>query len=438
MNCMNEGCFGAGNMRRIFIILLIAFVAVGCFFTTEYSGPINAYCDTEEGQAEVLYVLNGTDTGIKEIPISSLIFTSFDMNKEIEWYFTPLEEKVLSTLSLDQKIGQLFIVRPEALSGGSAPAVSMTDPLRKAMGKRMPCGVIMFADNIVDPSQIKAFNEALHFEAYSYSPVPMLIAVDEEGGAVARIANNWNFSVQRFDSMLSIGNTGDTVEAFKAGLAIGTYLKEYGFDLDLAPVADCFTNPDNRVIGDRSFGSDPALVSQMVGECIDGLHSRGIMATIKHYPGHGDTENDTHSGAVVTKRSWDELKARELIPFIDNLSKTDMIMTAHIVSSGVTGDDLPATLSSVMINEKLRGELGYEGVVITDSMEMGAISSEFSQEEAAVRAIEAGCDIILCPGDYNRAYDAVMEAVSSGRLSEERIDESVLRIIRMKLGIGKE
>jgi beta-N-acetylhexosaminidase len=176
----------------------------------------------------------------------------------------------------------------------------------------------------------------------------------------------------------------------------------------------------------------------MVGECIDGLHSRGIRVSLKHYPGHGDTANDSHTGAVVTGRTWDELKARELIPFIDNLPKADMIMTAHIVSAGVTGGELPATLSPVMINEKLRGELGYDGVVITDSMEMGAISKEFSQEEAAVRAIEAGCDIILCPGDYNKEYDAIRDAVNSGRLTEERIDESLLRIIRMKLGIREE
>ena len=136
---------------------------------------------------------------------------------------------------------------------------------------------------------------------------------------------------------------------------------------------------------------------------------------------------------MVTNRSWDELKARELIPFIKNMSKTDMIMTAHIVSKGVTKDGLPATLSPVMINDKLRGELGYDGVVITDSMEMGAISSEFSEEEAVLMAIEAGCDVILCPGNYNKAYEAVLKAVKSGRISEERIDESVLRIIRMKM-----
>ena len=423
-------------MKRLFMILLIAVLCIGGAFTISYSDQLTAYADSD--QQDTLFILSGSDNGIREIPLSSLRFDCKDMNKEIEWYFTPIEEKMLSVLSLDQKIGQLFIVRPESLSGGSGKLTSMTDALRKGLSERMPGGIIMFGENITDPSQIKAFNEDLHMSAYLYSTLPLMIAVDEEGGLVARIANNPNFSVPEYDSMLSVGNTGDPVNAFKAGLAIGTYLKDYGFDIDLAPVADCFTNPANRVIGDRSFGSDPALVSEMVGECIDGLHSRGIRVSLKHYPGHGDTANDSHTGAVVTGRTWDELKARELVPFMDNLTKADMIMTAHIVSAGVTGDELPATLSPVMINEKLRGELGYDGVVITDSMEMGAISKEFSQEEAAVRAIEAGCDIILCPGDYNKEYDAIRDAVNSGRLTEERIDESLLRIIRMKLGIREE
>lgn len=423
-------------MKRLFMILLISVLCIGGAFTISYSDQLIAYADS--AQQDTLFILSGSDNGIREIPLSSLRFDCKDMNKEIEWYFTPVEEKALSFMTLEQKIGQLFIVRPESFPGVSGKLTSVTDALRKGLGERMPAGVIMFDDNISDPAQIKAFNEDLHMSAYLYSTVPLLTVVDEEGGLVARVANNSNFSVQSFDSMLSIGNTGDTVQAFKAGLAIGTYLKEYGFDLDLAPVADCFTNPDNKVIGDRSFGADPELVSDMVGECIDGLHSRGIKVSIKHYPGHGDTESDTHTGAVTTKRSWDELKSRELIPFIDNMSKTDMIMTAHIVSAGVTGDGLPATLSPVMINEKLRGELGYDGVVITDSMEMGAISSGFSQEEAAVRAIEAGCDIILCPGNYYKAYDAIMEAVKSGRITEERIDESLLRILRLKLNASEQ
>ena len=210
-------------MKRLFMILLIAVLCIGGAFTISYSDQLIAYADSD--QQDTLFILSGSDSGIREIPLSSLRFDCKDMNKEIEWYFTPIEEKMLSVMSLDQKIGQLFIVRPESLSGGSGKLTSMTDALRKGLSERMPAGIIMFGENITDPSQIKAFNEDLHMSAYLYSTLPLMIAVDEEGGLVARIANNPNFSVPEYDSMLSVGNTGDPVNAFKAGLAIGTYLK---------------------------------------------------------------------------------------------------------------------------------------------------------------------------------------------------------------------
>ena len=423
-------------MKKVLIILLVILIAAAGTMTTEYmkTGGLlsEAYADTSGDDAqEALYVLTEEGaSGIRRIPYESFHFNNWDQMAEIEWYFTPEEVKVLTFMSPEQKIGQLFIVRPESVSGST----SMTDSMRTALMEKMPGGIIMFGDNIIDPDQIRPFNKELMKASYEYClGQPMFIAVDEEGGLVARIANNWNFDVTRYENMLSIGDTGDPAEAEAVGENIGRYLKNLNFNLDFAPVADCFTNPNNTVIGDRSFGADPELVSDMVGACIDGFHSQEVMTSIKHYPGHGDTDSDTHKGTVMTYRSWEELKERELIPFIRNLDKTDMVMASHIVSEGVTGDDVPATLSHVMIQEKLREELGYEGVVITDSMEMGAISSVYSPDEAAIRAIEAGCDIILCPADFGAAYDGLMEAVKDGRITEERIDESVLRILRLKL-----
>ena len=419
------------RIKNLIMILLILALGFGGFIVTEYfEGNSIAWAETDESEdAELLYILKEEPGGIRHLSASMFIFTDVEMNKKIEWFFTPMEERVLAVMTLEQKIGQLFIVRPESLYG----TTQVTSAMRDAIIERQPGGIIMFSENITSPEQIKSFNNELKSVAAGYEPIPMIIAVDEEGGMVARIANNWAFDVKRYDSMLDIGSTGDESQAEEVGSTIGSYLAEYGFDLDFAPVADCFTNPNNRVIGDRAFGADPDLVSDMVKACIEGFHSQGIMTAIKHYPGHGDTDSDTHTGAAVTSRNWEELKARELIPFVDNFSNTDMIMTSHIISRGVTGGDEPATISKVMIQEKLRGELGYDGVVVTDSMEMGAISAYFEPDEAAIRAIEAGCDIVLCPGDFEAAYDGIMEAVKSGRISEERIDESVLRIIRMKL-----
>lgn len=428
-------------MKRILCIFLFIILMTAGFMTIEYvSGEtpvLEAAADTGEGDAsEVLYVLtDDAEDVIKAIPHEIFIYRNWDIMEDISWYFTPEEVKILTFMSLEQKIGQLFIVRPESVGGSTA----VTDSMRDDLMRKMPGGIIMFGDNIIDPEQIRTFNKELMKASYEYClGQPMFIAVDEEGGLVARVANNYNFDVKQYDSMLAIGNTGDTGEAEAVGDNIGRYLKNLNFNLDFAPVADCFTNPNNTVIGDRSFGADPRLVSDMVEACIDGFHFQGIMTAIKHYPGHGDTESDTHTGMVLTVRSWEELKERELIPFIDNLDKTDMVMSSHIISRGVTGDDVPATLSRVMIRDKLRGELGYEGVVITDSMEMGAISSVYSPDEAAILAIEAGCDIILCPMDFEMASEGLMEAVKSGRITEERIDESVLRILRLKLKYRNE
>ena len=423
-------------MKKAAVILLIIFLTAVGSVTTEYMSygkPVpEAAADTAEGEgAEVLYVLTDEGaSGIRKLPYEIFRFKGWDVMAEIKWYFTPEEEKVLTFMSLEQKIGQLFMVRPEAVSGST----SMTGSMWDALVEKKPGGIIMFADNIIDPDQIRTFNKELMKASSEYClGQPMFIAVDEEGGLVARVANNWNFDVKRYDSMLAVGNTGDPSEAEAVGDNIGRYLKNLNFNLDLAPVADCFTNPYNTVIGDRSFGADPELVADMVEACIKGFHSQEVMTSIKHYPGHGDTDSDTHTGTVMTYRSWEEMKERELIPFIRNLDITDMVMAAHIVSEGVTGDGVPATLSHVMIQEKLRDELGYEGVVITDAMEMGAISSVYSSDEAAILAINAGCDIILCPMDFGRAYEGLMEAVKDGRVTQERIDESVLRILRLKL-----
>jgi beta-N-acetylhexosaminidase len=233
--------------------------------------------------------------------------------------------------------------------------------------------------------------------------------------------------------MGKIGQSKSLEAARSAGFTIGSYLKEYGFNLDFAPDADVYSNPANKVIGTRSFGSDPDLVSLMVRWCIDGFHDAGMGTTIKHFPGHGDTKGDTHSGYVAVTKTWEELEKTELVPFADNLKTADAIMVAHITLKNALTDGLPASLSRELIQGKLRDEMGYQGLVITDALEMGAIKKNFQGNDAVLKAIEAGNDIILMPADYKSAVDAVVSAVSDGKISEERIDESVLRILRYKL-----
>ena len=230
--------------------------------------------------------------------------------------------------------------------------------------------------------------------------------------------------------MEDIGKSGDASKAEEVGRQIGSYLKELGFNLDFAPVADTNTNPQNIVIGDRSYGSDPALVARMVSAQLDGMHDSGIMGTLKHFPGHGDTKDDTHSGYVSVNKSWDELKACELVPFISALDKADTIMVSHITVTSI--DKLPSSLSYEIITRKLRNELGYNGVIITDSMAMGAVADSYTSDIAAVMAVKAGADIILMPESLEKSFNAVLNAVNSGEISISRIEESAERVLTLK------
>lgn len=338
---------------------------------------------------------------------------------------------VLGKMSLREKVGQLFIVRPEALAENSnaetAPATDRVDDAVISRIEEYPVGgIALFSRNITSAEQLPMFISDLQ----SSSKYPLFIAVDEEGGRVARIANSDFFNVASYKSMEDIGKSGDASKAEEVGRQIGSYLKELGFNLDFAPVADTNTNPQNIVIGDRSYGSDPALVARMVSAQLDGMHDSGIIGTLKHFPGHGDTKDDTHSGYVSVNKSWDELKACELVPFISALDKADTIMVSHITVTSV--DKLPSSLSYEIITRKLRNELGYNGVIITDSMAMGAVADSYTSDIAAVMAVKAGADIILMPESLEKSFNAVLNAVNSGEISISRIEESAERVLTLK------
>lgn len=340
---------------------------------------------------------------------------------------------VLGKMSLREKVGQLFIVRPEALAENSnaetAPATDRVDDAVISRIEEYPVGgIALFSRNITSAEQLPMFISDLQ----SSSKYPLFIAVDEEGGRVARIANSDFFNVASYKSMEDIGKSGDASKAEEVGRQIGLYLKELGFNLDFAPVADTNTNPQNIVIGDRSYGSDPALVARMVSAQLDGMHDSGIMGTLKHFPGHGDTKDDTHSGYVSIEKTWDELKECELVPFITALPKADMVMVSHITAVNVTSDKLPTSMSETMITGKLRNELGYDGVIITDAMAMGAVADNYTSADAAVTAVKAGVDIVLMPQNLDEAFNGVMNAVTDGEISMARLDESVMRILKLK------
>lgn len=348
-------------------------------------------------------------------------------------------QELLNEMMLDEKIGQLFIVRPESLCPNLPPeqvhnyveygVTQMTDQMAQTLQVYPVGGVIMFGKNLENPQQITAFNGALQ----AASSIPLFIAIDEEGGSVVRIANSKGFDVKKYNSMELIGKSKNPQCAYEVGQTLAGYLLPLGFNLDFAPVADVNTNPQNIVIGKRAFGSEPQLVADMVNAQVEGMHDAGLIGCTKHFPGHGDTVGDTHTGYVSITKGWDELEQCELIPFIKSFENTDMVMAAHITAVNITSDQLPASISRQMITGLLRETLGYDGIVITDAMAMGAIAQHYTDVQSSVLAINAGVDIVLMPWDLAEAFEGVRAAVEAGEIKMERLDESVLRILELKL-----
>jgi len=345
----------------------------------------------------------------------------------------------LKELSLHQKIGQLFVVRAESLDPSFPPeevhqtygrGVTKITPEILDQYQNYPAGgIVLFGKNIINPQQIKSLNQEIH----NLNKIKPLIYVDEEGGIVSRVAKNPAFNLPTYTDMKTIGESGDVREAYKTGSTIGAYLKEYDFDVDFAPVADVDTNPLNPIIGRRAFSSDPNIAAKMMLSFYKGLESQGVKGCIKHFPGHGDTKTDSHGGYSESLKTWNQLKKCELIPFKKGIdSGVDMIMTAHITLPNVDHSLKPTTLSKTLLQGKLRKELSYKGLIISDAMEMGAITKEYNPGEAAIQSILAGVDLILIPYDYINTYQAVEEAVRQGRIPEKRIDESVIRILKYK------
>lgn len=352
----------------------------------------------------------------------------------------PLVEQaaqIVSGMTLEEKVTQMFFITPEALTGYGQVTVA-GDATNEAYQKYPVGGLIYNSQNLVDIDQTKTMMAKMQQYADSRISLPVFLGVDEEGGSVTRIASNEAYGLTNVNNMSDIGATGDTQNAYQAGVTIGTYLSDLGFNLDFAPVADVLTVSDS-VIGNRSFGTDSELVASMTLSELQGLESMGIQGVVKHFPGHGGVSGDSHSGAVSTDKSLEELFASELVPFqraIDGGAQ--FLMVGHIAAPNVTGDDTPASLSKVMITDVLRTQMGYQGVVITDAMNMTAITANHAADEAAVLAVNAGADMILMPEDFGKAYNGVIDAVNNGTIEEYRINEAVVRIVKAKLALSAQ
>lgn len=342
-------------------------------------------------------------------------------------------QNIVDSMSLEEKVAQLFLVQPEAIVDiGTATAAG--DATKQAINKTPVGGFVYFSDNLQSEQQVQDMLRNVQKYSEDRIGLPAFLSVDEEGGTVARVASTGRFDVTDVGDMAKIGASGDVQQARQAGETIGSYLSELGFNLDFAPDADVLTNPDNTVVKKRSFGSDPRVVSDMSLAVTQGLAQHQVYSVYKHFPGHGATAGDTHQGYAYTDKTLDELKQSELIPFENAIqNNAEFIMAAHISAPRVTGDDTPASLSKTMITDILRGQMGYDGIVVTDAMNMGAVTEQYTSAQAAVKALQAGADLVLMPEDFQEAYQGVLNAVKDGTLTEQRINESVTRIVKVKV-----
>ncbi|MDE6726922.1 MAG: glycoside hydrolase family 3 protein [Oscillospiraceae bacterium] len=330
-------------------------------------------------------------------------------------------------MTLRERVYQLFFVTPEQL-GGSYPVTTEMNVTARPVG-----GVLCMGANLNTVSQTKDMLSKTQNQAMN-NGIGVFIAVDEEGGTVARCA--YKLGTTAFSGMAVYGARNDYDEAFGIGQTIGSDIKALGFNVDFAPVADVNIHPNNE-LGSRIFSKDPNVVANMVSGVVKGLNSAGVAATLKHFPGLGAENGNSHTeSAIIIDRTLPELRSTEFVPFKGGIDAgADFVMVGHQQVTSF-GDGLPADLSYTAVTEMLRGELGFNGIAITDAQNMNTISNVYYPGTAAVMSINAGIDMILCPTDLDSAANAVIQAVQSGKISEARINESVARILALKQRMG--
>lgn len=339
----------------------------------------------------------------------------------------------IGAMTLEQKVAQLFIVTPEALVEGVSQVTQAGDMTREGVTAHPVGGIVYFAQNLLDPEQtttMLANVKQFYADAGNVAP---FIAVDEEGGTVVRVADNEAFGAQDVGDASALGSAGDTEAAKRAAEQIADYLMPLGFNLDFAPVADVVDPLRSDTMGLRSFSSDAAVAADMVRAEVEGFRDKKMLCCAKHFPGIGAAAGDSHEGAITIEATNEELETVDLVPFRAAIEAgVPMIMVGHVSLPNIVGDSTPAPLSSAVVQGMLRDSLGYTGIIVTDSLSMGAITDYYTPAEAAVAALKAGCDIPLMPERLDEAYQGVLSAVQVGELTEERLDESLTRILAAK------
>ncbi|WP_051211759.1 glycoside hydrolase family 3 protein [Butyrivibrio fibrisolvens] len=379
-------------------------------------------------------------------------------------FFMPMNQKtavaasgirgIVSNMTTQQKVAQMIMPALRTWGSGddAVPATTLSDEQKAVLMKYSFGGVIIFGQNIEEAGQTtKLISSMQEANTMGGAVSSLLVSIDQEGGYITRLSTGTSMP-----GNMAIAATGDPDNAYLAGDVIGSELSVQGINVDFAPVMDVNNNPSNPIIGVRSFSDDPRIVSQYGARFIDGLHNNHVMVALKHFPGHGDTDTDSHTGLPLIEKTYDQLKNLELIPFTQVASSADFVMTAHIqypnIETGTytsisTGEEvyLPATLSKTILTDILRKDIGFEGVIVTDAMEMDAIASHFDPMDAARLAINAGANMLLIPVDISSPDDikelddyinGIVAGIDNGLISMDCVNDSVYRILKAKSKYG--
>lgn len=409
-------------MKRIFAVLAMLVCVIGGITGILLLGNDEG----DDVSTKKVQDAAGGDHGITEISSKESVNTEkkpVDTTETTEDAVSELVDKTMAEMSLHDKVCQMMFVTPEGLTGTDDVMVA-GDATKQALQAYPVGGIIYFANNFDNVDQTRDMIS----NTQSYSKIGLFIATDEEGGRVNRIMDT--LGTTYIGPMYDYKDDGPDA-AFENAKTIASDMSALGFNLDFAPVADVWSNPDNTVIGDRAYSDDYAQAAELVGSAVKGFQDGGVICTLKHFPGHGDTAEDSHYSSAYVNRTKAQIMADEMQPFRTGIDAgAELVMVGHLIVPDI--DELPSTLSYKIATEMLRGDMEFDGVAITDSMEMESIADNYGVADSAVMAVQAGMDMLLQPADLAAAVNAIVTAVQNGDITEPRIDESVRRILTLK------
>ena len=408
-------------MKKALVVLIVMVCLAagiwGIFMLRGSAGKAGGHVENDNGNTGVAADVTESGTTTEEQTADSQETTEVTEEEK-----PSLVDETLVGMTLHEKVCQMMFVTPEELTGEDGVTVA-GDATRQALENYPVGGIVYFAKNLESQDQVKEMID----NSQKYSSIGLFVATDEEGGVVNRLMDT--VGTTYIDSMYYYKDDGDET-AYENAYTIANDMSALGFNLDFAPVADVWSNPDNTVIGERAYSDDYAQAAELVGNAVKGFNDGGVMCTLKHFPGHGDTAEDSHYSSAYVHRTKEEIMADEMQPFRSGIEAgAEFVMVGHLIVPDI--DEVPATLSYKIATGILRDELKFEGVAITDSFEMESIS-----DDAVVMSVKAGMDMILQPKDMASAVNSIEQAVADGELSEDRIDESVRRILTLKESRG--